>query len=85
MKSDAEIVRLALLMCANTEVAKASYDAWNAVCDELEHHFKEKKPKMKVFEMHHTIETARRAFLSAMVDKQDMLACISAALRAVRL
>jgi hypothetical protein len=81
-----ETLRLARLALAKSpELEKAARTWWSTVCDVLEKHYKAKRPKLMSYEVHHTNERAREAFLAAIVDGLDFPACKAAALARVGL
>jgi len=78
---DYSLVTKAKLMLAKSPTQAAAAQVWwNAVCDALHAHYIAQRPKPKSFEVHHANETARAAFLQALVDGADFPACKAAAL-----
>ena len=52
-------------MAADPAVRAEMEKHWNVVCDRVEQHAIKRRPKPKVFEVHHMTETARKAYLTA--------------------
>lgn len=83
-KSEAQSdVEKARRICMDPKTAAEWRAAWCRVCDRLEPFYKEKRPVMKVFEVHHSNETARAAFLASAVAGQSLKDCEEKAVRAV--
>lgn len=74
------VTKAKLMLAKSPEQAKAAQVWWNAVCDALHAHYIAQRPKPKSFEVHHANETARKAFLEALVCGDDFPACKAAAL-----
>ena len=77
-----EIVSKAKELCANPDTNEAWKVSWNRVIDHLEPLYRARKG-IKSFEVHHSTETARLAFLTAAVEGKDLDTCERAAIEAV--
>ena len=77
-----DIVAKAKELCADASTAEAWKISWNHVIDHLEPMYRARKG-IKSFEVHHSTETARLAFLTAAVEGKDLDTCERAAIEAV--
>lgn len=75
----------AMAVLGTFEKQAAARTAWNSVNAAIVERANAKRPTPKVFEVHHEVETARKAFLLAVVDGHDMATCENAARAAVKL
>ena len=55
---------------------------WRKACAAIETHMLARRPKPRSFEVHHVIETARKAFLSAFVRGEALATLVDTALTA---
>lgn len=85
MKSENQkIAEQARKLYDNPKDGPAMRAAWARVTGALDVVFLAKRPKMRVFEVHHAKEVARAAFLrAAVVDKKNLQECEEIAFRAV--
>lgn len=64
-----EIAAKARELCAAQPPLAASFKAaWSRVCDKIEARALTKRPKARVFEIHHETELARLALLTAIAE-----------------
>lgn len=64
-----EIVEAAKAKLAkHPPLAEATKAAWNRVCDKIQDRALTRRPKPKVFEVHHETEVARLALLAAIAN-----------------
>lgn len=64
-----EIIAKARELCAaHPPLADAFKAAWSRVCDKIEARALAKRPKPRVFEVHHETEIARIALLTAIAE-----------------
>lgn len=59
-------------------------EGWNIVCDRIHEYASRQRPKMRVFEVHHLSETARKAFLASFVAGDPVADSITAALAVIK-
>jgi hypothetical protein len=77
-----DIAAKAREICSDTKVKAAWTASWNRIIDYLEPTFKAREG-IKSFEVRHTLEKAREAFLRAAVAGTDLDECERAAIAAV--
>jgi hypothetical protein len=69
----------------DTPLNTAVMEAWDKVCDQIQARAVARRPKMKVFEVHHETQVAKLALLTAIVEGRTPSAAQEAALRSVGL
>lgn len=68
MKPNEIILKVREMCAADKQVEAAIKAGWNAICDKIEKRALAKRPKPKVFEVHHETEVAKLAYLTAIVE-----------------
>lgn len=68
MKPNEVVTKVRELCAASKEAETAIKAGWNVVCDKIEKRALAKRPKPKVFEVHHETEVARLAYLKAIAE-----------------
>ena len=77
-----EVVEKARKLCLDASTSEAWKVSWNRVVDHLEPMYRARKG-IKSFEVHHSNETARLAFLKAAVEGKNLDECERVAIAAV--
>lgn len=67
MKPNETVAVVQSMVAADPALGIAMNAAWNRICDKIEARALARRPKPKVFEVHHDLQVARLAFLEGVV------------------
>lgn len=72
-------------MCEADPTFKArAIEGWNTVCDKIHAHALKIRPKLRSFEVHHMLETARARYLESLAEGGSTDFAVSEALNRVK-